>query len=102
MFPTVDVTSINSALIALVVVLLSWYYWYRRPRDFPPGPRGIPILGAAPFAGAYVFKSLMKWSEKYGAVFSARMGTDDWVILNDYDSIYQVHHIFTKGYDNNT
>ncbi|CAK8679271.1 unnamed protein product [Clavelina lepadiformis] len=71
------------------LVLACLYYWYKRPRSFPPGPRGIPFLGVIPFLGKIPERVLFKWSKIYGPVMSLRIGRKDWISLNDYDSINQ-------------
>ena len=79
----------SSFLSVLAVFVFSLIYWYRKPRRFPPGPRGIPLLGYTP-----VFKNpheeIYRLSKKYGPILSLRLGLEDLVFLNDFDSIYQV------------
>ncbi|CAK8696252.1 unnamed protein product [Clavelina lepadiformis] len=78
-----------SCLLLFCLVVVCFSYWYKRPKGFPPGPRGIPFLGIIPRLGNFPEKSLFKWSKMYGPVMSLRMGRKDWVSLNDYDSIYK-------------
>ncbi|XP_076814663.1 cytochrome P450 2U1-like [Clavelina lepadiformis] len=75
--------------ILFVVLLLLTYYWYQRPNKFPSGPRGLPVIGVAPFQGKHPYKTYMKWSKEYGPILSVRLGRNDAVILNDYDSVQQ-------------
>ena len=78
-------------LIAITLaVVLYFIYWYRRPRRCPPGPRGIPILGYIPFLGNWPEKTLFKLSQKYGKILTVRMGAEDVIFLNDYESIHAV------------
>jgi len=79
-----------TSIAAGVFVSLLLCYWYHRPKNFPPGPRGLPLLGVIPFLGRYFERSAKKWSETYGPVLSLRMGREDFVVLNDYESIYEV------------
>ena len=71
------------------VVILYLIYWYQRPSKFPPGPRGIPFLGYLP-----AYKSLeptvYKLSKNFGRIMSVRIGVDDVVFLNDYETINKV------------
>ena len=71
-------------------LMLYLYYWYKRPKHFPPGPRGIPLLGVLPFLGKYPEKVIKQWSKKYGSIMSVRFGPQDMIILNDFDSIQKV------------
>ena len=73
----------------LIVLILYLVYWHRRPKDFPPGPRGIPILGYFPLFKDPI-KKLYELSKKYGPVMSVRMGAEDIIFLNDFGSINQV------------
>lgn len=77
--------------VCVVVLLLVIYKWYRRPTKFPPGPRGFPVFGCVPFVlGKSASAVYRKWSQIYGPIFSVRMGSKDWVVLNDYDSVSEV------------
>uniref|UniRef100_H2YY32 Uncharacterized protein n=1 Tax=Ciona savignyi TaxID=51511 RepID=H2YY32_CIOSA len=81
-------TLLSTTLVIFAAVL--YQYWWRRPNGFPPGPRGIPILGIIPFLDKFPEKLLKKWSlEKYGAVMSARLGTSDVVVLNTSESVVE-------------
>nr|XP_018667221.1 methyl farnesoate epoxidase isoform X1 [Ciona intestinalis] len=75
-----------------VFVFLCIYYllqWRRRPKNFPPGPLGIPLFGIAPFAGVDMHKYLATYYAKYGGVMSFRLATKDWIVLNDIEAITQ-------------
>nr|XP_039258456.1 cytochrome P450 2U1-like [Styela clava] len=63
------------------------FYMMKRPKRFPPGPYGLPIVGYIPFIGKNPAATLWQMKEKYGSVMSVQMGQDDWVILNDFDII---------------
>ena len=79
-----------AAALVVSVIILGFIYWYKRPANFPPGPRGIPLLGAIPFMGNYPERAIKKWSKSFGPVMAIRFGTRDMVVLNDYDSVQQV------------
>ena len=63
--------------LVLTVLLLYLYNWYKRPKNFSPGTRGIPALGVLPFMGKYPERAIKKWSKTYGPVLSVRFGTQD-------------------------
>jgi len=72
----------NRFVLAAGVPFVLWYMWYKRPSCFPPGPRGVPLLGVIPFISRLPARNFAKWSKKYGAIMSVRMGPNDLVILN--------------------
>ena len=74
----------------LSVVLLYLIKWYSRPKKSPPGPYGLPVLGYLPFFIKNPEQTACKLSKKYGPIISIRLGTEDVVLLNDFDSIRKV------------
>ena len=77
-----------SVFVALLLICI--YRWYKRPKNLPPGPRGIPFLGMLPFFGKYPERKMKEWSKSYGAVMSVRLPTEDMIVLNDYDVVQKV------------
>ena len=39
--------SFMTLLLLIVVALFLIYQWRKRPKNFPPGPQGWPVLGVA-------------------------------------------------------
>ena len=56
----------------------------------PPGPKGVPLLGAIALFGKYPERTMKEWSKRYGKIMSVRLPLEEMVVLNDYDSIHQV------------
>lgn len=53
-----------------------------------PGPWGIPLLGSALSLGSNDPRLLMEWGDQYyGEVFRYKILTQDYVVLNGYESI---------------
>ena len=77
-------------IVILTLIGVYFYNWYKRPQNFPPGPRGIPFLGVLPFMRSYPERVLKRWSKKYGPIMSVRFGPEDVIILNDFESIQKV------------
>jgi len=77
-------------LVVILVALLYLYNWYKRPKHYPPGPRGVPLLGVIPFLGRYHERTIKNWSKSYGSIMAVRFGPQDVVILNDFEAIQQV------------
>ncbi|KAK6170816.1 hypothetical protein SNE40_019118 [Patella caerulea] len=53
----------------------------------PPGPLGVPLLGYLPFFGRYPHLTFSKLREKYGDIFSVKMGSFPAVVINGKDLI---------------
>lgn len=79
----------ESILLGIITFLLA-YYWYKKPRGFPPGPRGVPILGVVPFMGKFAPKTFRDWGKIYGPIIGIRVGRNNAVVLNDIEAIQEV------------
>nr|CAB3235781.1 cytochrome P450 2U1 [Phallusia mammillata] len=75
-------------LFCLLSVLL-FYVWRRRPRLFPPGPKGLPVVGVIPFLYRDPPRMLRDWSNKYGSVMAVRMGRNEVIVLSGYKTIQE-------------
>ncbi|XP_076799716.1 cytochrome P450 2B4-like [Clavelina lepadiformis] len=85
----IDASLCNYLVAAFILLCFSFYHWYQRPKRFPPGPRGIPVLGVLPFLGRWIERKLYQWSREYGPVMAVRLGRKDMIVLSDYDVINQ-------------
>ncbi|XP_039248612.2 cytochrome P450 2H2-like [Styela clava] len=81
-----DCCDCTSTIFGVAAFALCWYI-FKRPKNFPPGPHGLPLVGYAPFLTNNMADDFMKMKTKYGSVMSVQMGREDWVILNGYDTI---------------
>ncbi|EFX83937.1 hypothetical protein DAPPUDRAFT_194538 [Daphnia pulex] len=64
-------------LILVYVLLIAFLVKLSlRPSNFPPGPRGVPLLGFAPFLpkNEPFFRAMQKMAEKYGPVTGFYLG----------------------------
>ena len=80
-------------LAAFTLFLILLYHLVRSSvgiLKLPPGPLGLPVLGVLPFLGAHPERVFAKWAKKYGPIISVRIGLNQMVVFNDYDSIFQV------------
>ena len=60
---------------------------------FPPGPRGLPIIGSLTSSQPYPQRAFKKWSlEEYGPIMSVNMGSRTPVILTTVDAIKEVSY----------
>jgi len=73
-------------IAALLAVCLKWFL--NQNQRLPPGPVGIPILGYLPFLNVFnLGQSFSDIADKFGDIFSIRVGTELAIVLNSYDSI---------------
>ncbi|XP_076819652.1 vitamin D 25-hydroxylase-like [Clavelina lepadiformis] len=82
---------VEASIVCFTSILLLYgiMAWYRRPPNSPPGPRGVPIFGNAFFLGKEPQKTFRDWGKKYGKVLSVRLGSNDWILVNDYATLHQ-------------
>ncbi|XP_041357198.1 cytochrome P450 2U1-like [Gigantopelta aegis] len=85
------VTDSMSVLVVLVTVLLSVWWYTRRPSDIPPGPwLTLPVFGNFFQLGRHPVKSLRELRKKYGDVFSVYFGSRLAIFINGFDNIKEV------------
>ncbi|XP_029284837.1 cytochrome P450 2J2-like [Cottoperca gobio] len=73
-------------LFTAVFILTADYFKNRQPGSFPPGPRALPIVGNI-FTVDYkrTHESMTQLAERYGDVYSLRMGQAWVVVLNKFE-----------------
>ncbi|KAK3335186.1 cytochrome P450 [Cercophora scortea] len=83
----------NNTLLIPVVVAVAFFIRLlfttgRRPKNYPPGPPTIPILGNLHQMPTHdVHLQLAKWAEEYGPVYSLILGTKTLVVLTSDKSV---------------
>ncbi|KAM9385824.1 cytochrome P450 2J6-like [Pholidichthys leucotaenia] len=83
-------------LFTAVFIITADYIKNRRPAGFPPGPWGLPIVGnlfSLDYSRAH--ESMIQLSEKFGNVFSLRMGQRWKVVLNGIEILKEA--LVTQG-----
>ncbi|XP_035012898.2 cytochrome P450 2B4-like [Hippoglossus stenolepis] len=90
----------------LVSIILMWLcVWFiilqlksRRPKNFPPGPPALPVLGnLLHLSLENPLKDFERLRKKYGDVYSLFLGPKPMVILNGQNAIKEA--LVTKGID---
>lgn len=79
--------NLNVFLIVLLLLLGTIYWYWTIPKNLPPGPLGLPIVGYLPFLGSRPDRTLTNIGKKYGSIFSMYLGNYLVVVLNDYAAI---------------
>ncbi|TNN69261.1 Cytochrome P450 2J6 [Liparis tanakae] len=82
-------------LFAVVLLLTAEYLRARRPRSFPPGPWAFPLVGNMfSLDPGNVHGDMTELAEKYGKVYSLKMGPSWTVVLNGLSALQEG---LTKG-----
>ena len=81
---------INLWILGVLTVLLCMRWWQKPHPDFPPGRRGLPLLGILPYLGDQPQAVLREWALLYGPIMFVRMGGKDIVFLNTVNTINEV------------
>ncbi|XP_077993225.1 cytochrome P450 2U1-like [Glandiceps talaboti] len=74
-------------IIVFLVIFFTLVLFFRRPRNLPPGPKGLPIVGCLLSLSTKPYKTFLKWGQVYGDVMSVRLGTELVVVLNSREAI---------------
>ncbi|XP_033625410.1 cytochrome P450 2J6-like [Asterias rubens] len=80
--------TVKSVLVGLIALFIATWF-YRRPRNLPPGPTGWPLLGYLPnlISAGDEYKNLTRLAKTYGPVFSMNLGGTLVVVVNSFASI---------------
>ncbi|XP_033624596.1 cytochrome P450 2J6-like [Asterias rubens] len=80
--------TVKSVIVGLIALFIATWF-YRRPRNLPPGPTGWPLLGYLPnlILAGDEYKSLTRLAKTYGPVFSINLGGTLVVVVNSFASI---------------
>nr|XP_002128140.1 cytochrome P450 2D28-like [Ciona intestinalis] len=96
----ISVQSISSIfdtiLLVFIVSYLTWHFWNQRSAWAPPGPRGLPFIGAITSIRKHPEHAMMKWNQQYGPVCMVRFGFKDILLLGSYEA---AHEALVKNMD---
>ncbi|NXF06272.1 CP2K1 protein, partial [Smithornis capensis] len=84
----------SSISIGLVFILAFLYilkiggFWNNQRKNFPPGPRALPIIGNLHlFDLKRPYRTYLQLSKEYGPVFSVQMGQTKIVVISGYETV---------------
>ncbi|KAK1430559.1 hypothetical protein QVD17_13384 [Tagetes erecta] len=83
--------------ISVPALVFLWYklmlfYTTKRSSPLPPGPYGLPLVGYLPFLGSNLHEIFTDMAQKYGPIFSLRLGSKLCVVVNSVDLVKVVSH----------
>ncbi|XP_077221283.1 flavonoid 3'-monooxygenase CYP75B137-like [Tasmannia lanceolata] len=100
-------------LFSIAIVTISWLTWMiMKSRKgsafpFPPGPRGLPLIGNLPFIEPELHRYFTKLREIYGPIFKLRMGKKMFIVLGspsmakevlkDHDTTFANHYVMSAA-----
>ena len=79
------VTLLSAALLSALL-----YRRWRLPKNFPPGPASLPILGAVHCLSDNLLNSFLALRSKYGNIFGLRIGPTPTVVIADFKTCVKV------------
>ncbi|XP_033624193.1 cytochrome P450 2J6-like [Asterias rubens] len=84
----ISLLTAKSVIVGLIALLIATWF-YRRPRNLPPGPTGWPLLGYFPnlILAGDEYKNITRLAKTYGPVFSMNLGGTLVVVVNSFASI---------------
>ena len=84
----ISLLTVKSVIVGLIALLIATWF-YRRPRNLPPGPTGWPLLGYFPnlILAGDEYKNITRLAKTYGPVFSMNLGGTLVVVVNSFASI---------------
>ncbi|CAK8672407.1 unnamed protein product [Clavelina lepadiformis] len=83
------VTLIFRSLAFSVIVFILIHKWLKRPRNFPPGPIGLPVIGIAHKITNRAEVALMKLSWKHGPIMGIKLLRQFTVVFSDFEVLQQ-------------
>ncbi|XP_051731727.1 cytochrome P450 2J4-like isoform X21 [Ctenopharyngodon idella] len=90
LYEWIDIKSI--LIFSFVFLLLSDYIRNKAPKNFPPGPWSLPIIGHIHHIDhTKIHLQFLKFAEKYGKIFNIRFFGPRIVVLDGYKLVKEVY-----------
>ena len=75
-------------IMAVTIITMFWFLWNNiKPKKavaapFPPGPRGLPLVGYLPFLGNDLHKKFTELAGVYGPIYKLRLGNKLCIVVS--------------------
>ncbi|KAL4220119.1 hypothetical protein ACF0H5_020530 [Mactra antiquata] len=80
-----------TCLIALIVGIFVYWLMRRLKYNYPPGPRGLPIIeNLLQVDQTKLHEQAFEWSKKYGPVITLKLGLVQMIFVNHIDAALEV------------
>lgn len=87
-------------IVPLLLLLLGLAARTRRKPPYPPGPKGLPLIGNMMMMDQLTHRGLAKLAKKYGGIFHLRMGFLHMVAVSSPDIARQVLQVHDAVFSN--
>ena len=76
-------------LLLLLIVILFFLINQReqKVKNFPTGPKSLPIIGSLLSVGFDLKNAFMRWRKEYGAIVGFKLGNQLSVVISDFDML---------------
>ncbi|XP_026538313.1 cytochrome P450 2K6-like [Notechis scutatus] len=85
------IVSISILFLSTLIMLLLFKMgnpWKKSSKDFPPGPRPLPVVGSLHIMDLKKpYQTMLELSKQYGPVFKIQLGLQKIVVLTGYETI---------------
>ena len=79
-------------LSSVLLILLGWIFFRKKPEGLPPGPHPLPLLGNLLQLGNLPHRSLAELALRHGPLMSLRLGLVPYVVVSSPSVAKQVLH----------
>ena len=84
-----SISYIGTAALTVIICLLTWHLWQKRPKKSAPGTNGLPLVGVLFSLGKYTERTMTKWAKQYGPLYMIKVGPMDVVVITCPDIAYE-------------
>jgi len=76
-------------IVLMLIVIIFFLLNLREPKlkNFPSGPRNLPIIGSLLSVGFDLKSAFRRWREQYGPIVGFKLGNQTSVVISDFDML---------------